>query len=76
MSTAPEERIAEAFNAYFANFDIRIGPKDVAVGIHRTIGERLAYHLPRRPGRRRPAQPRVLRDTPDDQRPSRAHLGR
>ena len=25
---------------YFVNFDIRIGPGDVAVGTHRTIGER------------------------------------
>ncbi len=40
MSTARGERVAEAFNAYFANFDIRIGPEDVAVGIRRTIGER------------------------------------
>jgi hypothetical protein len=28
----PEERIAEAFNGYFANFDIRIAPGDVVVG--------------------------------------------
>jgi hypothetical protein len=39
MST-PEERVADAFTAYFANFDIRIGPEDVAVGSRRTIGER------------------------------------
>lgn len=40
MSPSPEERVAEAFNAYFANFDISIRPEDVAVGSGRTIGER------------------------------------
>jgi hypothetical protein len=36
----PEERIADAFNGYFANFDIHLGPEDVAVGTHRSIVER------------------------------------
>jgi len=33
-----ERRIAEAFNAYFGRFDIRIEPEDVVVGSRRTIG--------------------------------------
>ena len=37
---APEERIAEAFNGYFANFDIRIGAGDVVVGSRQEIRER------------------------------------
>jgi hypothetical protein len=37
---APDERIAEAFNGNFANFDIRIGAGDVVVGNRREIRER------------------------------------
>jgi len=32
-----EHRIAEAFNAYFENFDVRIAAEDVSVGTRRTI---------------------------------------
>jgi hypothetical protein len=34
------ERIAGAFNAIFANFDIRIVPDDVVIGTRRGLGER------------------------------------
>jgi hypothetical protein len=34
------ERVAEAFNAYFANFDIRIRPEEVVPGSRRAIGKR------------------------------------
>jgi hypothetical protein len=36
----PEERIADAFNAHFANFDISVTPEEVVVGARRRIGER------------------------------------
>jgi hypothetical protein len=36
----PEERIADAFNAYFARFDITIGPQDAVVGTRRALGGR------------------------------------
>jgi hypothetical protein len=35
--SSPEEQVADAFNRYFANFDIRVEPDDVVVGSHRTI---------------------------------------
>jgi hypothetical protein len=44
----PEGRVAEVFNACFANFDIRIEPKDVTVGTHRRIGHqgwRITYRI-------------------------------
>jgi hypothetical protein len=44
----PEERVAEAFNNYFANFGIRIDHREIAVGTHRTIREQgwwIAYHV-------------------------------
>jgi hypothetical protein len=28
MTRSPEEQVADAFNAYFANFEIRIRPED------------------------------------------------
>ena len=37
---SPEDVISEAFNSYFEEFDIRIGPEDVAVGSPRRIGGR------------------------------------
>jgi hypothetical protein len=37
---APEERIAETFNGYFANFDIRIEAGDVVVGSRQEIRKR------------------------------------
>ena len=37
---APEERIAEAFNACFSHFDIRIGVGEVVVGSRREIRQR------------------------------------
>jgi hypothetical protein len=45
---APEERIAAAFNGYFANFDILIEPVDAAVGSRREIRKRgwwIAYRV-------------------------------
>ena len=47
MST-PEERIADAFDRHFANFDIRIEPGDVRVGSRREIlahGWRIAFRV-------------------------------
>lgn len=47
MST-PEQRIAEAFNGHFANFDIRIESGDVRVGFRREIlahGWRIAFRV-------------------------------
>lgn len=44
----PEERIAETFNGYFANFDIRIAPGDVVVGSRQEIrkrGWRIAFRV-------------------------------
>ncbi len=35
-----EELIADRFNAYFAHFDIRIGPDEVVVGARREIRQR------------------------------------
>jgi hypothetical protein len=46
---APEERIADTFNGYFANFDIRIDPVDVKIGSRREINKRgwwIAYRVP------------------------------
>jgi hypothetical protein len=40
MSPTPEERVAESFNLYFANWDIGVAPEDVAVGSRRTIVDR------------------------------------
>lgn len=37
---APEERIADAFNRYFANFNIRIEADEVSVGSRREIHAR------------------------------------
>lgn len=47
-----EARVAEAFNAYFVNFSVRIAPEDVVIGtrgttMSATSKEGLAYHLPR-----------------------------
>jgi hypothetical protein len=36
----PEGLIADQFNAYFAHFDIRIGPDEVVAGTRREIRER------------------------------------
>lgn len=46
--TTPEERVADAFNAYFARFDIAIAPEDAAVGTRRAIsgrGWRIRYRV-------------------------------
>lgn len=40
----PQERIAEAFNARFARFQISIRPGDVKLGARRVIGER-GWHI-------------------------------
>ena len=70
-----ERRVAEAFNAYFGNFDIRIAPEDVAVGNRRTIPQgRMGDHLSHRPRRRCDADPGVLRNAPHDQRPACSHF--
>jgi hypothetical protein len=46
--STPEERVAEAFNGYFADSGIRIAPEEARVGTHLRIGGRgwrIAYRV-------------------------------
>jgi hypothetical protein len=40
--TSAAELIADSFNDYFGNFNVRITPDDVAVGVHGTVVEQLS----------------------------------
>lgn len=46
MSSA-RERIAESFNAYFADWDVRIRPEDVVMGCRGTVVEQRSLRWPR-----------------------------